>query len=143
MSFNIAESEEFNELSFYSISHPDQAYFIHQHVVDAYQAQVSNSETKSIAIIFALLGLYLYLEQGYTGKEVQLMHVKIAKNKPATWPQIIFPEERGEVTIQHVLALESPQEKDAMIRKWCESVWNAYAESQQVIRDFTNPYRAL
>ncbi len=142
MSFNIAESKEFNELSFYSMSHPDRNYFIHQHVVDAYQAQVSNKETKPIAVIFALLGLHLYLEEGYTGREVQLMHMKIAKNKPAVWPKVVFPESRGEITIQDILKLESSEDKDAMIRNWCESVWNAYSESQQAIRDFTKPYRS-
>jgi len=60
MAFNIADSEEFNELSFYSMSHPDRDYFIHQHVVDAYQAQMANEDVKEIAIIFALLGLYLF-----------------------------------------------------------------------------------
>ena len=143
MSFNIAESKEFNELSFYSMSHPNREYFIHQHVVDAYQAQISNSETKPIAVIFALLGLYLYLEKGFTGREVQLMHMKIAKNKPVVWPKVVFPGRRGEITIQDVLKLESSEDKDTMIRNWCESVWNAYAESQQTVRDFTNSYRTF
>ena len=108
--------------------------------MDAYQAQMSDSQTKSIAIVFALLGLYLFLEEEYTGREVQLMHMKIAKKKPARWPEIIFPENKGDVNIQDVLKLTSSTEKEAMIKHWCESVWNAYSESQQVVRDFTQVY---
>ena len=52
MSFKISESDEFNEFSFYSLSHPNKEYFIHQHVVDAYQSQMADKETKSIAIVF-------------------------------------------------------------------------------------------
>ena len=140
MAFNIADSEEFNELSFYSMSHPDRDYFIHQHVVDAYQAQMADEDVKEIAIIFALLGLYLFLEENFTGREVQLMHMKIAKNKPNIWPKVLLPDQKAAIQIQDVLNMKSEAEKDAMIRKWCESVWQSFSESQQVIRDFTQSY---
>lgn len=140
MAFNIAQSDEFNELSFYSMTHPDRNYFIHQHVVDAYQAQMADTGVKDIAIVFSLLGLYLFLEESYTGREVQLMHMKIAKNKPNTWPQIALPNHKEAIQIQDVLNVNSGKEKDAMIRTWCKSVWESFSESQQVIRDFTQSY---
>ncbi|MGB4837418.1 MAG: hypothetical protein WBP08_00365 [Saprospiraceae bacterium] len=56
-------TEEFYELSYYTLGHKDMGYFIHQHIVDAYQAQTADKDTKPIAITFALVGLYLYLEK--------------------------------------------------------------------------------
>ena len=140
MAFDIATSTEFNELSFYSMMHPDREYFIHQHVVDAYQAQMADDEVKDIAIVFALLGLYLSIEKGFTGREVQLMHMKIAKKKPINWPQITIPDDKGGISIYGVLQADSGEEKDKMIKKWCESVWEAYSDSQHIIRDFTQTY---
>jgi hypothetical protein len=54
--------EPFDELSFYTLAHPDPA-FIHQHIVDASIAQTANEDTKPIAVAFSLIGLCLYLEK--------------------------------------------------------------------------------
>ncbi|MEO6537457.1 MAG: DUF5946 family protein, partial [Ferruginibacter sp.] len=89
----IAGEEEYNELCFYTLSHPGKS-FIHQHVVDAFTAQTANAITKEISIIFSLAGLYLYIENNFTGKEVQQFHMQMAKRKKA-WPNIIKPENRG------------------------------------------------
>jgi len=72
--------EKFHELSFYTLAQP-RNYFIHQHIVDAYAGQTVDATTKPIKIIFALIGLYLYLEKDFTGRAVQLYHMKMAKNK--------------------------------------------------------------
>jgi hypothetical protein len=55
--------EQYNELSYYTLGHPDKKYFIHQHLVDAYTAQKADENTKPIAITFDLVGLYLYVEK--------------------------------------------------------------------------------
>lgn len=34
----------YNELSYYSLTHPNKEYFVHQHVVDAYAAQHASKE---------------------------------------------------------------------------------------------------
>ena len=62
--------DQFHQLSFYTLAHPDKKYFIHQHAVDTYQAQMADENTKPITIIFFLLGLYLYHEKNYTGRQV-------------------------------------------------------------------------
>lgn len=79
--------DQFNELSFYTLQHPDQVYFIHQHIVDAYQAQTADQNTKPIALTFSLVGLYLYLEKNYTGRQVQQAHMRMAQHKQ-TWPTL-------------------------------------------------------
>jgi len=87
---------------FYTLSHPDKSYFIHQHVVDAYSAQTADENTKPIGLVFALVGLYLYLEKNYTGRQVQQAHMKLANNKKP-WPKIELPKDRGAITVTDVL----------------------------------------
>jgi hypothetical protein len=65
---NQSPQDEFYELSYYTLAHPDNVYFIHQYIVEAFQTQSADKDTKPIRLIFSLLGLYLYLEKGYTGR---------------------------------------------------------------------------
>jgi hypothetical protein len=124
--------DQFHELSFYTLAHPDMIYFIHQHVVDAYQAQTADENTKPIALTFSLIGLYLFLEKGYTGREVQQAHVKLSKNKK-TWPHFELPDNRGEITVANVLTEDAGENRDLMITEWCRSVWQAYKDSHQAV----------
>lgn len=119
------ETVLFHQLSFYTLSHPDPVYFIHQHAVDAFAAQTADENTKPIKITFGLIGLYLFLEKGYTGKAVQNAHVKLSQNKKV-WPSLELPDHRGAVTVSEVLQAEAGEPRDLMIKKWCESVWAAY-----------------
>jgi len=125
-------TKEIDELMFYTLSHSDKAYFIHQHVVDAYKAQTADENTKPIGVIFSLIGLYLYLEKNYTGRQVQLAHMKLAENKKP-WPRIELPEDRGSITVTDVLKTQPGEERDLMIKKWCVSVWSAYERSHETI----------
>jgi hypothetical protein len=130
--------EPFDELSFYTLAHPDPA-FIHQHIVDASIAQTANEDTKPIAVAFSLIGLCLYLEKNYTGKRVQLAHMALARRK-REWPKFDLPESRGEITIADVLSELPGERRDAKIREWCASVWAAYADSHQQVRDLVSSY---
>ena len=121
-----------NELAFYTLARQD-ASFIHQHVVDAHTAQTADSKTKPIAIVFALVGLYLYTELHYSGKQVQQMHLKMARNKAAGWPAIVLPENRGDITVTDVLAAPPGDKRDDMIKLWCVAVWAAYQGNRETI----------
>jgi hypothetical protein len=52
-------SEEFIELSYYTLAHPDNFYFIHQHIVDTSTSQNAYNNTKPIGLIFSLVCLRL------------------------------------------------------------------------------------
>ncbi len=119
----------FDELSLYTVA-PGRDDFIHQHVVDAYGAQHVNESSKPIAVIFTLMGLYLWLEKGFSGLQVQHMHMVFGKRK-WQWPKIEPPRQRIAVNVATVLEAEPGPERDAMIRKWGEAVWSAYAESER------------
>jgi Family of unknown function (DUF5946) len=130
---------EFNELLYYTLGHPDKDYFIHQHAVDAFQAQTADEKTKPIGLVFSLIGLYLFLERGYTGKAVQQAHMTMAQHKK-TWPSRPLPAERGEITVTEVLKSTPGPERDQMIRCWCVSVWNAYKDWQFTIAVLADSY---
>jgi hypothetical protein len=68
--------DAFHTLAFYTLAHPDPA-FIHQHAVDAFAAQSADEETRPITLVFALVGLYLLMEKGYSGREVQRAHMRM------------------------------------------------------------------
>jgi uncharacterized protein DUF5946 len=138
MTQNSLEQEKFYELSYYTLAHPDPC-FIHQHVVDAFAAQRANENTKPIGITFALIGLYLYLEKNYTGKQVQRAHMALASRK-REWPKFDLPEPRGEITVGDVLSEPEGDKRDEMIRRWCASVWQAYGDSHAKVIDLVSRY---
>ena len=133
------EEELFHSLGFYTLSHPDPA-FLHQEVVDAFGAQSADETTKPIRLIFSLVGLYLFLEKGYTGKEVQNFHVRMAENKKR-WSKIELPAFRGNIRVSDVLASPPGKKRDEMIVSWCQGVWEAYKSSQDKISNLVLDYQ--
>ncbi len=131
-------SQQFHELSFYTLSHGDPK-FIHQHAVDAYAVQTADENTKPIALIFGLAGLYLLIEKNFSGREVQRMHVLMSQNKKH-WPQIKLPDDRGVISVGDVLATSPGSERDELIFNWCESVWRAFADSKRTVVELMSDY---
>lgn len=135
----MASSQEvYNELSSYTLTHSDPS-FIHQHLVDTFAAQTADEYTKPIKILFALIGLYLYLEKGYTGKQVQLAHMKIAKRK-TEYPTFVLPKAKGSITAIDVWKSTPGEERDQLISEWCACVWKAYEGSHKQVADYLNKY---
>ena len=128
-----SQRELYNELACYTLTLADPA-FIHQHIVDAFGAQHADKNTKPIAITFALAGLYLYLEKNYTGRQVQLAHIQMAKRRKK-WPALDLPQYRGNVTVSDVLNAAPGEERERMIRKWCVCVWDAYSQSHETVAE--------
>lgn len=123
--------EMFYELSYYTVTHPDPS-FIHQHAVDAFTAQSADENTKPIAVAFALIGLYLFIEKGFSGKEVQNAHIKLGKYR-RKWPKFELPKNRGDITILEVINVPRGPKRDEMINEWCISVWKSYNESHEKV----------
>ncbi len=122
-----------HELTYYTLGHPDLSYFIHQHVVDAYNVQQADENTSPIGIYFSLAGLYLFLENGYTGRQVQKAHMHIAMHKKP-WPKITLPAYRGDIKVADVVQSLPGPERDQKIKDWCKSVWEACGPVQEEIR---------
>lgn len=112
--------------------------FSHQHVVDAYGAQHTGLYTKKVVPTMTLVGLYLMLEHGYTGKQVQRAHMVIA-DQTKDWPDFTRPTELASLTILDVLKV-SDSEKLGMLRKWCEAVWESWHGEHEKVIAFTKKY---
>lgn len=114
----------YQELQAYTLTRGD-AEFLHQHVVDAGTAQQATVETKPIALTFALMGLYLHVVHGWTGRQVQRGHMALARSRQA-WPSLHLPDARGTIGPMDVMAAAPGPDRDAAIRAWCADVWAAY-----------------
>lgn len=136
MNKNTPEYDLYTKLSYYTLSHKDPS-FIHQYIVDAYTAQTADESIKPIAITFALVGLYLSVEKGLSGKEVQRVHMLLGE-KPKIFPKIILPKERGNIRVGDVLKAREGEERDKKISQWCKSVWEAYKENRNIIKEYLN-----
>jgi len=122
---------DYDELAFYTLAHGGPA-FIHQYVVDAWAAQNASETTKPIAITFALAGLYLHCEKKFTGRQVQLAHMKMAQRK-REWPKFLLPANRGSMTAADVLKTQPGPERDQAIETWAAAVWDAYRANRETV----------
>ena len=127
------QQELYNQLAYYTLAHGDRR-FIHQHVVDAFAVQNADANTKPIAGAFGLFGLFLHIERGYSGRDVQRAHMRLAKRRKQ-WPRFELPRDRGDVSAAEVLAAQPGPERDEAIESWCRSVWQACAAIQQQVRN--------
>ena len=132
------EQNAHNELLAWTLSLREER-FIHQHVVDAWAAQHADEDSKAISVAFALVGLYLHLERGFTGRAVQLAHMRLAQPSGRgpgrkDWPRFPLPKERGHITVCDVMATPEKERAEAVDR-WCRSVWAAWSASHQATAD--------
>jgi hypothetical protein len=127
------EQRAYDELQCYTLGHGGLG-FIHQHVVDAWAAQHADELTRPIGLTFALVGLYLHVERGFSGRQVQRVHMELGRRKQ-TWPSLPLPRQRGSLTAGKVMAAEAGPERDQAIDSWCASVWGAFSESHQAVAE--------
>jgi len=133
-----AEQAAFQELCAYTLTHGD-PFFIHQLVVDAWAAQHADGQTKPIALTFALLGLYLAVEQGVTGRQVQRAHMQLGRKKHQ-WPGLVLPDDRGSMTAADVMQAPAGPDRDRAIHDWCASVWTAFGRNRETIVNVLNDH---
>jgi hypothetical protein len=127
--------QKYNELSLYTLSKQD-LNFIHQHAVDTYSAQHAGTRMKEITIVFSLIGLYYAIEHGYTGKQVQRVHILLSKQKHK-WPSLQLPSKSYTLTVHDVLKEELGENRDTMLQKWMRDVWQCWDHHHNWIRDIS------
>lgn len=127
----------FGELSAYTLTHGDPK-FIHQHAVDAWQAQHMVASplprASNIGIAFSLIGLYLALEKSYTGREVQRAHMKLARSK-RQWGEFEKPSTRATINVLDVLHEQAGPARDAMLMNWAAAVWAWWIHAHEWTRE--------
>ena len=115
----------YGRLTVYSIAHRSPE-FLHQHVVDTYGAQHVSEEAPALMTAFALIGLHLWLERGYTGKQIQATHGRIARVRK-NWPRFETPHRDWTMTMLNPLEAPEGPARDAAIEDWARSVWSVWA----------------
>src|SRR5262249_27221578 len=135
-----SEAGAYNELQGYTLTLRD-PQFIHQHVVDAWMAQHADETTKPIGLAFALIGLYLHLEKGLTGRQVQHAHMALGR-QTKEWPRFALPSDRGSLTAADVMAAPPGLERRRAIDDWASSVWEAFRDSHAAVAGLVKQYEA-
>jgi hypothetical protein len=130
------EQAAYDELCCYTFGLRDED-FIHQHVVDAFVVQRADASTKPIALAFGLVGLYLKVEQGTTGAQVQGVHMALAR-RDRSWPAFALPRQRGAVTAIDVMRAPPGPERQRAIEAWCASVWAAFRDQRDAVMALLN-----
>jgi hypothetical protein len=114
------------------------AEFIHQLAVDAYAATHVLVGSKPITAVFAVVGLYLVNERGYTGRQAQLAHMRMART-PKQWPRLQPPDVRASMTVWDVLQTPA-QRRQSAIKQWSAAVWQTWqprcAEVERLAREY-------
>lgn len=129
----------YDELYVYAMGRP---CFILQHVADAAVVQTATADTKPIAIVFGLVGLYLHIEKQWTGRQVQQAHRDLARTK-REWPNLPLPGNRGSITAADVLAADAGPVRDRAIEEWCKSVWAACVALRETIVELSREHQLV
>ena len=132
------EHDAYDHLCAWTLSLGD-ADFVHQHVVDAHMLQTANERTKSVGVAFALVGLLLFLERGFTGREVQRAHMKLGR-AGGPWPTFRLPSERGGVGPADVLKAPPGPERIDAVRAWCAAAWEPWSDQRSDVLRLLQAY---
>jgi hypothetical protein len=103
---------------------------LHQLTVDTYGAQHAGRSAVRIGVAFALIGLRLSLDEGWSGEEVRDAHQYLAANFKE-WPEFAPPAERTWMTVYDVALATSPDEHARLVHHWAAEVWAAWEQVRE------------
>ena len=127
-----SEENLYHELALYTLELRDPE-FIHQHIVDAFAVQHAGPNSRPMAIVFGLIGLYLSLEKGFTGRQVQRAHMQLARRSKHWIAPAMPAQQLARIGVAEVLASQPGTERNAMIRCWCQAVWQDWQHARPQI----------
>ena len=111
----------------------------HQLTVDAYCAQhpgkPSPQSVRSVAV--HLVGLHLQLERETPTEGLYAARQRISSLGKAGKLDLVWlepPASIGEITVLHALEACAPDEYVEVVRRWAESVWEAWSAHHETVR---------
>ena len=113
--------------------------FIHQTAIDSYTAQHLGPKLKPIGGAFALIGLYLTFERGYTGRQVQLAHMALGKNH-RDWPRFVAPKGKAVLTVADVITDLNQDNFRPRINAWGKAVWDWWKPEHDRVAELIDRY---
>ena len=121
----------------YELEHATQLGYLHQLRLDAYGAQHVRPDAPRIGPVFALNGLYMYLERGSGNIDVRTAH-GIMANSYNDWPALTPPAKAGRLTAYDVLTAGDVEDVEAALITWAAEVWESWpSDVRVVIRNLT------
>lgn len=91
---------------------------------------------KNITVAFSLIGLYYAIEHGFTGRQVQHVHMLLSKQN-YSYKALELPDKRYSLTVSDVLKEEPGENRDAMLRKWMNDVWKCWDHQHKWVKEIT------
>lgn len=113
--------------------------WIHRHTVDVYTVQHpgvdGRRQRQSVAV--HLIGLCHWLEHGLSMVQLNPITQRLASEGGREWPLLTPPATYG-LTVLDALAAPDAVEHGRLVRRWAESVWQAWAAHHELVRQWAN-----
>jgi hypothetical protein len=94
---------------------------------------------KPVTITFALVGLYLIFERGYTGREVHRAHMLLGKLQKK-WPRFESKIKGDEITVAEILQTISKDNFKEVLSRWGKSVWDSWKPEHENVKKLVDRY---
>jgi hypothetical protein len=116
------------------------ASFKHQIAIDCYGAQHIGGPSKPVTAVYALVGLCLHVERGFSGRQIQAAHMLLARTR-SNWPTLSAPATHYRVTVDMVVAAGCASSRAQQLEAWAVCTWEAWRNEQQWVRNIIRDRR--
>ncbi|GAA3139583.1 hypothetical protein GCM10010530_69620 [Kribbella aluminosa] len=125
------------ELLGFEVGNAARLGYLHQLRIDAYGAQHVHPDAPRIGPLFALNGLYMFLERGSGNLAVRTAH-GIMANSYDDWPRLVPPPQVGDLTASDVLTAGGVDEVESTLLRWAREVWESWPDAErETVRNLT------
>lgn len=121
----------------------DAAYWpLHRLTVDTYAVQHPGVDVHQArnSVGIHLSRLCLLFERGWPIERANGAMLAITAKK-MSYPWLAPPENRGSLTVKHLLAARNPQQHLVAVEQWARAVWQAWAEHHATVREWLSLLR--
>ncbi|MGB7859193.1 MAG: DUF5946 family protein, partial [Acidimicrobiia bacterium] len=93
----------------------------------------------SLGVAFALIGLRLSLDDGWSGNQVRDVHRSLAA-MALDWPEFAVPEQPATMTIFDVALADSEEAHADLVTRWAGAVWASWRARHDDIETLISQY---
>jgi hypothetical protein len=109
-------------------------------IVDCYSVQHDAYIASGRSLAAHLTGVCIALEHGGDESSLRAVQRWLSGTREVAKPTV--PARRGDVTIDDVI-VAAPEDRHAVVMRWAQSVWAAWAEHQAIARSWVASARRL